>query len=100
MMIVIALVAQPSFTTRNGQEGFSDEYLSLISRFQNFGEDVFRWLRDKKGAGEVDFKETDGPSGQFTVREVKASMLRRVLHWLEEEGARQHLPISLDVQTQ
>jgi hypothetical protein len=48
MMIVIALVAQPSFTTRNGQEGFSDEYLSLISRFQNFGEDVFRWLRDKK----------------------------------------------------
>ena len=97
MMVVIALVAQPTYTKRDGREEFSQEYVDLLHRFQNFGEDVFRWLGDKKGAGEVDFTEVDGPSGKFAVRDVKAAMSRRLVQWLEQEAERQHLAISLDL---
>jgi hypothetical protein len=88
MMVVVALAVPPG--ERHG----------LVHRFHNFGEDVFTWLRDKKGAGGVNLGEIDGASGQFTIRDVKAAMLRTLTSWLEEEARRQHLPIALDVQRQ
>ena len=101
MLIVVALVSPPprSTETKPGQpEKLTPDFLYLLHRFHNFGEDVFRWLGDKKGAGEVDFAEIDGPSGQFVIRNVKVAMSRRLLQWLEQEAARQNLAISLDVQ--
>jgi hypothetical protein len=86
-MIVVTLEAKPS------------EIRDLIHQFQNFGEDVYRWVRDNH-AGEVDFREIDGPTGKFAIRNVKVQMSRRVMQWVELEATKQHLTISLDLQQQ
>jgi hypothetical protein len=45
-----------------------DEEFSLIHRLRNFGEDVFRHLRDsEKGWGEIDLAEVDAATSQFTI---------------------------------
>ena len=97
MIVVIALVQPPAYDRRNGEKQFTQEYLSLLHRFHNFGEDVFSWLRDKKGSGEVDFAEIDGPSGRFAVRGIRAHKSRRLLTWLEQEATRQHLALTLEL---
>jgi hypothetical protein len=72
-----------------------DEY-SLIHRLRNFGEDVFRQLRDN-GWGEVSLHEVDRATEHFTVRSIKASKLRTLLRWVEQEAARQHLRVTIEV---
>ena len=71
-----------------------------VDQFRNFGADVFRWLRDQKRAGEVDLGEIDRAVVTFAVRHVGAAMCRRVESWVAEEARRQHITVSLNVQSQ
>ncbi|RYE08552.1 MAG: hypothetical protein EOP22_12970 [Hyphomicrobiales bacterium] len=95
--VVISLVDKQSYEERDGRSELSKEHLSLLHRFHNFGEDVFSWLRDNRGSGELDFKEVDGPSGQFAVRGIKPHKSAPLVAWLKQEAARQHLAITLDL---
>lgn len=51
-----------------------EEFL-IIHLFRNFGEDVFRFLRDNAW-GEVSLDEIDAASTQFSVKRIKNSKLR------------------------
>ena len=71
---------------------------SLIHRLRNYGEDVFRHVRDAgKGMGELDLAEVDSARDRFPVRHVAASKIRRLRRWLEEEAARQNLNVRTEV---
>jgi hypothetical protein len=96
-MMIVALVQPPIYDRRSGEKQFTREYTSLLHRFHNFGEDVFTWLRDNKGSGEVDFAEVDGPSGKFAIRGIRAHKSRSLLTRLDEEAARQHLTLTLEL---
>jgi DNA polymerase III delta subunit len=74
------------------------EACTLIHRLRNYGEDVFRFLRDDHNEwGELDLSEVDAATEQFTVHGVKRSKLRRLLRWIEDEAERQNLCIDTDV---
>jgi len=74
------------------------EELGLINRLRNYGEDVFRYVRDNgKGMGEVDLGEVDTATAEFSVRGVTNSKIRRLRLWLEGEAKRQNLPVKTDV---
>lgn len=68
----------------------------LVDKLRNFGEDVFRFLRDGQW-GTVDLGEVDRAQTQFSVANVKASKLRRLIAWIEAEAARQYLAVSIEV---
>ena len=72
----------------------SAEGRDLVHRLRNYGEDVYHYVRDGgKGMGAVDLEEVDAAKDQFSVRHVANSKVRRLCRWIEEEGARQNLPI-------
>jgi hypothetical protein len=49
----------------------------VLHRFHNFGEEVYRRLRD---SCEIDIDEIDGNSGEFILREVKSRSVR----WIQD----------------
>ena len=67
-----------------------------VHRLRNFGEDVFRQLREDDW-GTVGLYEIDRATTQFAIRDVKASKLRRLITWIAQEADRQHLPITTEV---
>jgi hypothetical protein len=77
-------------------DGQPDAYGHLTHQFHNFGEDVFRWVRDSS-VGEVDLDEVDKSTNKFSIANVKASNCRRVMRWVQEEAVRQFLTISTEV---
>ena len=81
--IVIKFKAQP------GEEA------DLIHRLRNFGEDVFRLLRENEW-GKVDIDEVDRATAEFAVTGIKQANRLRLMRWLAEEAARQHLIITLE----
>ena len=96
--VVIALVAQPAYTVRNGERMLADDYGNQLHRFRNFGEGVFTWIRNHKGTGEIDFAELDTSLGKFAVRGIRAHKSRNSLAWLGQEAERQHLTLTLELQ--
>lgn len=72
------------------------EQFSLVHRLRNFGEDVFRFLRDYDW-GTLDIQEVDAATTNFMITGVKASKLRRLTDWIEREAARQHLRVTIEV---
>jgi hypothetical protein len=73
-----------------------DEQHSLVHRLRNFGEDVFRGLRDN-GWGAVSLDEVDRATTHFAITDVKASKLRRLISWIEHEADRQRLRVTAEV---
>jgi len=74
------------------------EEFSRIHRLRNYGEDVYRYIRDNgKGMGEVHLDEVDSATTQFFVQGVANSKVRRLCQWLEEEAARQNLQVKTEV---
>ncbi len=67
----------------------------LIHRLRNFGEDVFRQLRESEW-GKVDIDEIDCATEEFTVTHIKQANKLRLMRWLAEEAARQHLAVTLE----
>ena len=78
------------------QPNMGEESHILVHRLGNFGEDVFRFLRDSQW-GTVDLGEVDRAKTHFSVINVKESKLRRLIAWIEDEAARQFLKISIEV---
>ncbi len=54
----------------------------IIHRFRNFGEDIFRALRD---SCDVDLDEIDASTDRFHVRGIKARQVGRVVKTIESE---------------
>lgn len=96
--VVIALVEQPAYTMRDGARMLTADYRDQLHRFRNFGEDVFTWIRDQKGMGEIEYPELDTSLGKFAVRGIRAHKSRRLLTWLKQEAERQHLTLTLELQ--
>jgi hypothetical protein len=68
----------------------------LIGKLRNYGEDVFRFLRDTPW-GTIDLGEVDRAQTQFSITNVKASKMRRLIAWIETEALRQYLMVSIEV---
>ncbi|MGB3335696.1 MAG: hypothetical protein WBA73_00810 [Devosia sp.] len=81
--VVIHLVGEP------------DAYGPLTHQFRNYGETVFGWVNEND-FGSVDIADVDRSTNQFAIRNVKASKLRRITRWVEEEAARQFLGVSTE----
>ncbi|WP_439603208.1 hypothetical protein [Devosia sp.] len=75
--------------------GPGEEAGSLAHRLRNFGEDVFRHLRDTNW-GEIDLDEVDLATSEFAVRGIKQAERQRLARWLQDEAARQQLIVSLE----
>ena len=56
----------------------------IVHRFRNFGEDVYRALRD---SCDVDIDEIDASTDRFHVRGIKARQVGRVTKLIESELA-------------
>ena len=69
---------------------------SLIPKLRNFGETVWHYVKDNE-LGIADLEEIDRATTFFTVHRVKATKLRRLSKWLEDEASRQFLTITLNV---
>ena len=54
----------------------------IVHRFRNFGEDVYRALRD---SCDVDLDEIDSSTNRFHVRGIKARQVGRVVKLIESE---------------
>ncbi|HEV2514034.1 MAG TPA: hypothetical protein VGV07_02200 [Devosia sp.] len=78
------------FTASPGEEAES-----MAHRLRNFGEDVFRRLRDNEW-GEIDLDEVDLATSELLITGIKQANRRRLARWLEEEAARQHLIVSIE----
>ena len=68
----------------------------FVHRLRNFGEDVVRQLRVDDW-GMADLNEIDRATTQFAIRGVKASKLRRLITWIEQEADRQQLQITTEI---
>jgi hypothetical protein len=73
-----------------------DEQALLIHRLRNFGEDVWRHVRDADW-GCVSIDEVDRATTQFAITEVRAKKLRRLTAWLQLQADLQHLRIKMEI---
>lgn len=78
------------------QPNLGEESHILVHRLRNFGEDVFRFVRDNQW-GTVDLGEVDRAKTHFSVANVKAPKFRRIIGWIEEKASRQYLKVSVEV---
>lgn len=78
------------------QPNLGEESHILVHRVGNFGEDVFRFLRDNQW-GTADLGEVDRVKTHFSVANVKAPKLRRLIGWIEGEASRQYIRVSIEV---
>ena len=70
----------------------SDEPTSdIVHRFRNFGEDVYRALRDTCS---VSIEEVDGSTTSFTVRDIHRRDLGDVTQTIKRELKRHHFDSS------
>lgn len=75
--------------------GPGEEAGAMVHRLRNFGEDVFRQLRDTNW-GDIDLDEVDRATSEFAVRGIKQAERQRLARWLQDEAARQQLIVSLE----
>jgi hypothetical protein len=73
-----------------------DEQGRLVHRLRNFGEVVWRQVRNADW-GSVSLDEVDRATTQFSITDVHAKKLRRLTTWIQQEADLQHLKIVMKV---